>query len=357
MKEEISYKGKKVFIGIDVHKKSYSICAVVEGEVVYQRKLLADPRNLVEQLGRFKDGERYTVYEAGFSGFGLHRYLEERGIKNIVVNPASIPVAKKDRVKTDKRDARKLASELSHGSLRSIRIPSNGQEVERLITRARARIVKKRTAVRNEIWMKLYQFGYIGAEQSLMSLKWIEAFVKREGIAEEMKIVLECSINQWRLLNGEILLLNKQISKRAKESKEIAILRSIPGIGELSACVIANELGDMKQFSADKKLYSFVGLTPSEESSGDSVRRGHITRQGRPELRALLVQCAWVAIRDDKGLATVFRRIASHRRGQPGTGNNARKAIVAIAKRLLGIARALLRDGRMFEPREVAIAA
>ena len=134
----MSYKGKTVCVGIDVHKKTYSVVAVVEGEVVKKWRTAANSGALADQLRRyFLEAKIKTVYEAGFSGFILHRDLEKAGIENIVVNPASIEVAVNNRVKTDKRDALKIATLLEAGRLQGIRVPSPQQEQERLLTRTR----------------------------------------------------------------------------------------------------------------------------------------------------------------------------------------------------------------------------
>ena len=334
---------KDVFIGIDVHKKTYKICVISNKEILFQTTMRAEPKELEKTLKKYEGCNIHTAYEAGFSGFVLHRFLESKGVKSIVVNPSSIPEKKNDRVKTDRRDARKIATELSNGNLKGIYIPSEEEESRRVLTRARSAMVSERTALKNQVWMKLYQFGYVTGEQRGLSLKYIDAFLKKDELREELKTALECIVSLWKSTNEQILKLNKQIAEQSKKSKEVAILQSIPGVGALSGCILYNELGNMSQFSSEKKLFSYVGLTPSEDSSGEKVRRGHITRQGRPMLRATLVQCAWIAIRDNSGLKSIFTKLA-HRVG-------VKRAIIAIAKKLIAICRALLREGRLFEPK------
>ena len=115
------YTGKTVYIGIDVHIKSYTICCFCEGIKVKSWSMKADGRQLIEQLRRYFTGAKLeSAYEAGFSGNVLHRQLLRSGIKNIVVNPGSIEVASRDRVKTDKRDAKKLSQQLSNHQLACI---------------------------------------------------------------------------------------------------------------------------------------------------------------------------------------------------------------------------------------------
>ena len=113
------YTSKTVYIGIDVHKKTYAVTAICNKEVVKKDTMTADCNNLLRYITKyFKGAVIYTAYEAGFSGFHLHRFLIKNGVKNIVVHPASIEVSSRDRVKTDKRDSLKIASQLSNGVLK-----------------------------------------------------------------------------------------------------------------------------------------------------------------------------------------------------------------------------------------------
>ena len=136
--KKLSYVGKKVFIGVDVHKRTYSVVAVTEGEVVKKWRTSAHPQKLADQLNKYFAGASIeSAYEAGFSGFVLHRELEKAGIHNIVVNAGSIEVAVHNRVKTDKRDALKLATLHEAGRLKGIRIPTEKEEQQRLLSRTR----------------------------------------------------------------------------------------------------------------------------------------------------------------------------------------------------------------------------
>ena len=125
----VSYIGKDVFVGIDVHKKTYTVVARVDGEVVKKWTTVASPEGLAQQfLKYFLGADIYTAYEAGFLGFVLHRELEQNGIHNRVVHAAGIEIAPNDRVKTDKRDAHKLSALLEAMRLKGIRIPSEVEE-------------------------------------------------------------------------------------------------------------------------------------------------------------------------------------------------------------------------------------
>ena len=123
------YTGKTAYIGIDVHKKTYAVTCIIDGDIVKRDTLSAEPEVLVKYLQKhFKGVLIKTAYEAGFSGFILHRYLLRHGIDSMVVHAASVEISARDRVKTDKRDSIKLATQLSHGRLRCIHIPTEQRE-------------------------------------------------------------------------------------------------------------------------------------------------------------------------------------------------------------------------------------
>src|SRR3990170_2065727 len=159
-KKEISYVGKEVYVGMDVHKKTYSVTVICEENIVKRDTMRANPEVVVRYLlNHFEGAKIHSVYEAGFCGFGLHRALVAAGIHNIVVNPASIEVAANDKVKTDKRDSKKQAEQLSRGALRGIYIPTKEEELARVITRTREQVVEHRAKVATQIKSKLHYFG------------------------------------------------------------------------------------------------------------------------------------------------------------------------------------------------------
>jgi len=159
----IDYRGKIIYVGIDVHKRTYAVTVICEGLIVKRDTIAASPAGLVAYLRRCFSGARiHSAYEAGFSGFALHRVLVRSGIESIVVNAASIETAANDRVKTDLRDSRKLAEQLHAGRLRAIYVPEPQQELRRQLTRTREQIVRQRTRLANQIKSKLHYFGLIG---------------------------------------------------------------------------------------------------------------------------------------------------------------------------------------------------
>ena len=169
------YKGKTLYIGIDVHKNSYSVSVMCDKVLVKRDKIIADPNILLAYCNNFKGAHIKSAYEAGFSGFYLHRFLLTHGIENIVVNPASIETSSRDAVKTDKRDSLKIATQLADGRLSSVYIPSIRREDKRNLTRLREQFVKQKNRTACQIKSVLHLYGLIKANTApRVCEKWIE---------------------------------------------------------------------------------------------------------------------------------------------------------------------------------------
>ena len=333
-KARISYIGKKVSIGIDVHRKQYTVTVVVEGVKVDVSTMRSDPEVLITYIKRRYEGaEVRSAYEAGFSGFGLHRRLKLAGVANIVVNAASIAVAVRDRVKTDRRDSLKIATQLDCNQLKGIRIPSEEEEAKRVLHRTREQHVKQMSRLRNQIKMKFYQFGYDLGEY--FSAKRVKAFIATVDLMDEVKEALLSLLSLWESTRAEVEKFKKLLQAQANLDPLESRYRSIPGVGRITSRTLSTELGDMSQFLNERQLFSFVGLTPTEQTSGESSKKGNISKQGNSLLRKILVQSAWIAVRRDPWMSNEFLRLAQ-KLGK-------RRAIVAMARKLIGKARALFR--------------
>lgn len=337
-----NYNGKTVYLGMDVHKKTYAVTAVCEGVVVKKDTLKADPATLIAYCKKYFAGAKIeSAYEAGFCGFHLHRCLEAEGIKNRVVDAARIEVAVGDRVKTDKRDSLKIAIHLANGRLEGIHVPSVEREDHRAVTRLREAFSRQRSRCACQLKSVLFQHGLIRADDKRkISAKWLKA-LESLPLSPGLKFSINKRIGAWRRVDEEIKEIDQEIAMQAqKDSSVEMVYRNAPGIGPISARVLANELDDTSQFPNGRRIYSYVGLTPSEHSSGERVRQGHITRQGKPILRKILVQAAWRAIDEDHSLREIFDRL-SVRVGK-------QKAIIGIARRLIGRIRACFRTGELY---------
>jgi transposase len=337
-----SYVGEAVYVGIDVHKKTYSVVVRVNQTIVKKWRTPADPDVLARQLGQYFEGATiYSAYEAGFSGFVLHRVLVAAGIHNLVVHPAAVEVAVHNRVKTDKRDADKLSAHLEAGRLQGIRVPSEEQEQRRLLSRTRAQLVQERAALKQKIRMKAHQFGLIGPEERREMSETLVQELLACSPSEAFRLSVTALWNIWQALDQEIRDLETALKHQAQTDEHEAVYRSVPGVGAMSARVLANELGDLSTFANERQLFSYTGLTPSEHSSGEQVHRGHITKQGNRHVRGLLIEIAWRALRQDKRLRAYFERLV------PRIGK--KRAIVAVARKLIGKIRAAFRRGEPYQ--------
>jgi transposase len=301
-----------VSVGLDVHAASIRLAAVRADELLDERTLPYEHEAVERALWRWP-GVR-VCYEAGPTGFGLCRHLRERGIACEVVAPGLVPTAPGERVKTDPRDARKLARLQAGGLLEPIHVPSPQFEAARDLVRARedARLDRMRDRhrmskflLRNERRMPVKSWG-AGRR------KWLgtQAFERpaRQQTFDTYLLALD-------LVDRRVEALERQIAELAETGPWaglVARLRCLRGVDALTALRIVVEIGDFARFRSAEEFMSFTGLVPSERSSGDKRRQGSITRAGNAHLRRLLVEAAWHARLNPK----VSYELARRQRGQ-----------------------------------------
>ena len=350
MKNRANYKDQEVFVGIDVHARKYAVSCVVDGCVVESTTTVGEPSELLNFFNaRFGQASSVqSVYEAGFCGFSLHRRLADAGYSNIVINPASLEYAVNDKVKTDRKDAKKLAMHLYQRRLKSVYIPTEREEHSRLAQRTREQLVKHRKSVMNQVRMKLRQFGYLPSNFSaVLTRRHVEALMAAQELSTELETVLQCLLTIWGALDSEIRELERTMRAQSKEDDACdEVYKQLPGIGDISGRILASELGDTSRFRNNREIASYVGLTPSEHSSGEHIRRGRISRQGSCRIRAILTQSAWIAIRYDAALRAKYNAL----RARAGS----KRAIIAIARKLLTTIHAVFRtEDRVYRPTSV----
>jgi transposase len=338
----VDYTGKTVFLGIDVHKRTYSVSAMCEGCIVKHDTFAASPKILVKYcLSAFKGAVIKSAYEAGFCGFVLHRFLISQGIHNIVVHPASIEIESRNHKKTDKRDSKKIAIQLAAGRLQSVYVPTLEQENRRYVSRLRETFARQRIRAANQLQGLLNLNGVIRWDESpRISKKWLGKLLSLE-LDENLKFCIKKLAETWLYFSNEIVSIEKKLSLLTPKEQELyEAYRKVPGFGSRIARALVHELGDTMQFTNEEKLFSFCGLTPSEHSSGEHKRLGHITHQGNPILRKMLVQAAWVAIRKDVYFMEFFDRLSSKK--------GSCSAIVAVARKLIGRARCAIKKKDLY---------
>ncbi len=330
----------QIFIGIDLHNNSWHVTAMSFDQELWSINMPAGWKALEKALRPFIGLRVTAAYEAGYFGFWLHRKLQTWGAECLVVAPSLIPKEIGNRVKTDRKDSRKIAFLLSRNLLKRVHVPSKFELSNRQIIRLRRQIVQERVRVQNRIkaLLRLYGVEFVSPPG-----RWSKKFVRQlrsKSCGEPgLDFCLHALLDQFELLTEKISAVDVQLKTISKEEyyqKDVAILKSIPGIGDLTAIELLLELQDVKRFSSGDKLAAYVGLTPSQYSSGDKVRMGRITRMGKPHLRAVLVEASWVLIRKDPVMAKKYEDLKNRRGGK--------RAIVAIARKVLLIARRILID-------------
>lgn len=345
-----NFKDCTIYAGIDVHKNSHKVSVFLNEQFYTTVTMPATHENIIMYLKNNFPGAKYkTAYEAGFSGYGLHRALLKANIDNIVVHAADIPISHKHKEqKSDKVDAKLIAQNLVGGLLQSIFVPEEAQIAVRNVMRFRDQVVKDLNRSRCRIKSKLFYLDLKVPEQFNNS-RWSRNFVKW---LEELdcpnlldRWALDGQIVSMKNLRQQLLDVNRKLRELSRTEEFAALytlLTSVPGIGPVGAWRFITEIGDMRRFSSEKKLCSYVGLIPNSNSSGDKERKGRITTRGNKRLRTTLIEAAWTAVRNDPALAKFY-----HKKNLSKTNKNT--AIVAVARKLLCKIRGVIMTGAFYE--------
>jgi len=289
----------KVHVGLDVHKDSITIGAAEPGRAPARviGKTAHDVNKLLKVLVKLGRPEQlHIVYEAGPTGYGLQRALQARGYLCEVIAPSQMPRRPGDRVKTDGRDCVQLAECSRAGQLRAVWVPDPADEAIRDLSRAREDAVNSRTKARQQLkgfllrhgvrytgktswtkafyrWLATLSFG-AGASQTAFTEYWL-AVQAADDRVQRLTQALQPSIAGWRF------------------EPVVAALQALRGIDVISAIGLVAEIGDLSRFDHPRKLMGYLGLVPSERSSGERVSRGSITKTGNTHARRLLTEAAW----------------------------------------------------------------
>jgi len=347
---KLDFSNQNIYVGFDVHLKNWRVTIMTDKLTFKTFSQDPKPEVLYQYLQRNFPGAIYhSAYEAGFCGYWIHNKLISFGIKSIVANPADIPTTNKEKVqKEDKRDSRKIARSLRNGELIPIHVPNSKTLEDRGLLRTRGTLVKDLTRYKNRIKSFLYFHGIdlpdsFSNPQSHWSKRFISWLENIEIPEESGTTALMSLISESKHLRIAVLDLTKQIRKLSKTityQDDVNLLRSIPGIGLLTAMTILTELETIVRFSSLDKLCSFIGLIPSTHSSGEQDKTGDITSRGHSILRAAIIESSWTAIRNDPALLKSYLEYC--KRMEPN------KAIIRIAKKLLSRIQFVLKNKKTY---------
>jgi transposase len=332
--KRIDFTGKDLFIGHDVHKKSWSVTVTVDGMEQKTYTQPPDPEALFNYLQRnFPGGSFHSAYEAGFCGYDIHRRLNSLGIENIVINAADIPTTQKDKLqKRDPVDSRKLARSLEKGSLHGIHVFGRNEEELRTLNRTRFYLMRDFRRSKNRIKSFLQYYGipipleYDNNQWTLKFVSWLKQIKMQTQSGNDAFSSLILSFEYHR---KQLLDLSRQIRQRIREyDKELySLLRTISGIGPLTSSALITELGDIKRFKNIDQLSSYVGLVPRIRESGEITHTGGITFRCNTFLRTLLIESSWQAIRMDPALMQYYQKHLVNNKGH--------KVVIKVARKLL----------------------
>ena len=356
------------FVGLDVHRDSIAI-AVAQRDGQPAESLGTVPNDvpgLIRRLQRLGPVESLRCcYEAGPTGFALYRRLNTIGIACEVIAPSLIPVQPGARVKTDRRDARNLAHYLRSGDLTSIYVHDPITEAIRDLERARDDAKRAERSARQQLskFLLRHERWFTGKSTwGPAHLAWLAQQTVDHPAQQDV-------MNDYRetveLATARVARLTKQMAERSAswaKAPLVTALQALRGVEMVTAVTLVAEVGDFRRFASASELMSFVGLVPSEHSSGGSRRQGRITRTGNGHVRRILVEAAWhyqrqprmsKAIRDrNDRVSGPVRAIAwkaqqrLHKRlfrlkerGKPAT-----RAVTAVARELVGFVWAIARE-------------
>jgi len=324
-----------VYIGIDLHRKRSQVAALDDrGKLLFNRRVPTRPAELFEVLATASEAPVEVVFEATFGWGWLADLLAEAGIPTHMAHPLANHAISSGRVKNDAVDAKTLAHLLRTNLLPEAWLaPPPAREARRLV-RMRAGLVRIRARLKNQVHAVLAEHG-VGVDMTDLfgsSGRRLLSQLRLPAISQQR---LEACLRLIDQVSVEVELADQQLKTLFARDPRVERLMPIPGIGITVAATVVAEVWDVARFSTADQLCSWAGLTPSERSSADNVRRGHISKQGSRWVRWVMVEAAVHALRNPE-LRQLFLRVAKRR--------GVKIARVAVARRLLTLAFYALRS-------------
>lgn len=354
-KKESWFKGNSftekddIYVGVDVHKCNYHVAIWHNGRIGCVYSMSSDNNRLLRDLQQIRSSLKNIVYEAGPTGYGLARLLRSADLPAEVVAATKTPRMTDSAAKTDRLDCEQLAEYAAKGLLTFVAVPTEQQEADRQVVRLRDQVLSKRKRVMQQIKSFLLQYGigWPGGGWSKMVLMRL----RQLNIASELSFTLDQYLDEYEFLStkmSEIKAKLCQIFSSERHGGAIEICKSHPGVGDIVAWEFRAEMFDISRFSQPKQISKYVGLCPRISQSGKTCRYGPITKTGRRQLRAILIQAAWAWHRRDPHARQIYNRLLRNT-------SNGKKAIVGLAKRIAIHLWRMLCDGCLYNTKVVKV--
>jgi len=332
------------FIGIDLHKKTISVCVMNQERKVLKRQTLpcVEPDKIRAFFQEWREFQ--AVVEATASYEWLWQLLEPLAQRLVLAHPQKLRVIAESKNKSDKLDAQVLAEFLTLNMIPEAYRPTRRQRQHRALIRQRCFVQKNLTRVRNKIRRLLSDYNADRPDLFTQAgLKYLLGMKKK--LTEADRFVLNQLLAEWHYHRQQFQAVGRQVKafaqKASLKEKEIrAVLASMPSVGPTTVEVVLSEIGDIERFRSNKKVVAYAGLAPGHRESAGHKKELGITKQGSGLLRWVLIQTAWRMVRCTLRWRSVYENLKKRR--------GSKRAIVAVARRLLTVMAALWRTGQCY---------
>jgi transposase len=326
-----------IFAGLDVDKRSISVTFANQPGLLKSLRMPYSVEHLVNYVRKhFPDQKVAFAYEAGPTGYGLYDGLEAQAYRCLIASPSMIPKAPGQRVKTNRLDSRMVAQNLRGGQLKSIHVPTGVYRELRHLTQLRDTFVSEMVGMKQRI-KSLLLFEGIEFPPAPPGSQWsfmVKAKLRKLPCSSTVRFKLDELLDSLEFNEKRVVKTTREIRRFCKEDPELSrcmkYLMSLSGIGWIVASQLLARIGDWRELKNIRQLGGFLGLVPTENSTGERTDRGSITHTGDPRLRSKLIQASWSAIREDGELREFFRSVCRNHPRQIAS----QVAIVAVARKL-----------------------
>ena len=338
-----------LFVGIDVHRKSYHVALYLNDTAAIDFVMPANKQQLIEKLKTTTPALKRVVYETGPTGYGLARHLEKKNVPVSVVATSKIPKNSSGDDKTDKLDSKKLSQYAAKDLLTPVKIPTVKQEAERQLFRMRHRQARNLAKVKTQI--KSFLLMHDIEEPDGLS-RWTKSSVEQLrslSLLKTLRLSLDELLLDMDYFSSRVREMNKALVQhliKGQLARRIVLLKTHPGVGTVVACQFATELFHYRDFTNSRCLFKYLGFSPRIRQSGERSKAGSINKASNSRLRSNLIQASWQWIRlDIEARKTYFRILAN-------CGGIKQKAITAMARKLSGHLWTMLVKNQPYDPKK-----